>query len=296
MSDAVPDRWIEIGRYLLPSEAEGEALALAAIGIGSRLIPQEGGVGLFVSDADAARASRELLEYRRENRPRAEPALRPASEGVDAALAYAAVLVVVHVVAGRRMFGVDWVSAGAAEAGLILGGEWWRALTALTLHIDFGHLASNAVAGGVLGILLAQVLGPGLAWLAILLAGGIGNALNALVQPTQHTAIGASTAVFAALGLLAALMWRRRASQWTRRLRRWLPLAAGVMLLAFLGTGGERTDVGAHIAGFAVGVVGGAGLAFAGARVPQGRVAQYSYGATALALCGFAWLLAVGAV
>lgn len=293
-SDALHESWIEIGRYSLSSEAEGDALALAAVGIACRLIPREGSVGLFVSGADALRASRELIEYRRENLRRPEPALRPAAAGVDAALAYSAVLVVVHVAAGRQVFGVDWGSAGHAEAGLILGGEWWRALTALSLHADFGHLASNLVAGSVLGILLAQVLGPGLAWLAILLAGGAGNALNALVQPASHTAVGASTAVFAALGLLAALMWRRRRSHWVRGLRRWLPLAAGVMLLAFLGTGGERTDVGAHFAGFAVGGAGGAALGLIGKRVPQCRGAQYVYGAAALALLCIAWLLAAG--
>jgi membrane associated rhomboid family serine protease len=295
VTDADHTNWIEVGRYALSAEAEGDALALAAVGISSRVIPAETGVRLLVADAEASRARRELVEYRRENRRRTEPALRPAAGGVDAALAYAAVLVVVYVAAGRQVLGVDWRSAGYAEAGLILGGEWWRAITALSLHADFGHLASNLVAGGLLGILLAQSLGPGLAWLAILLAGGAGNALNALVQPASHTAVGASTAVFAALGMLAALMWRRRASQWIRGLRRWLPLAAGVMLLAFLGTGGERTDVGAHVAGFAAGVVSGAALHLAGTHVPQGHVAQYAYGAAALALFGAAWLLAVGA-
>jgi rhomboid protease GluP len=285
--------WVEIGRYSRSANAEGDALVLAAVGIACFLIPQDGGLGLFVDQANAQRARHELAEYRHENRRRLEPSLRPASEGIDAALTYTAVLVALHVLASRQTLGLDWLSAGSANAGLILHGEWWRAVTALTLHADFGHLASNIIAGTVLGVLLTQVLGPGLAWLAILLAGGIGNALNALFQPAVHTAIGASTAVFGALGLLAALMWRRRSLRWSRGLRRWLPLAAGVMLLALLGTGGERTDIGAHALGFAVGVVGGAGLHVLGSKVPQSRSAQFVYGAAALALCCIAWLLAL---
>jgi rhomboid protease GluP len=288
--------WIEIDHYARSADAEGDALVLSAVGISCFLVPQHHGFGLFVDHVHAGRARHELAEYRRENRRRPEPPLRHHSEGIDAALAYAALLVVLHAAASRQMFGLDWLSAGAANAGLIVSGEWWHAITALTLHADFGHLASNVVAGTVLGVLLAQILGPGLAWLSILLAGGIGNTLNALLQSAAHTAIGASTAVFGALGLLAALMWRRRSTSWTRGLRRWLPLAAGVMLLAFLGTGGERTDVGAHAMGFAVGVAGGAVLHLLGPKVPQGRPAQIAYGAATLALCATAWLLAFGTV
>jgi rhomboid protease GluP len=142
---------------------------------------------------------------------------------------------------------------------------------------------------------LAQLLGAGLAWLVILLGGVMGNALNALLHPTAYTAIGASTAVFAALGLLAALTWSHRAPLWRYGLRRWLPLAAGVMLLAYLGVGGDRTDIGGHFVGFAAGAASGIGLAYAGQRVPQGTSAQRAFGATALALFALAWLLALRA-
>ena len=201
-------------------------------------------------------------------------------------------LVFLFAASDRQLFGLDWWSAGAARAGPIVGGEYWRTITALGLHADLGHLAGNLFAGSVFGILLAQFLGPGLAWFAILLAAALGNAANALLQPAEHNAVGASTAVFAALGLLSALMWRRQATRWARGLRRWLPLAAGVTLLAYLGIGGERTDVGAHVAGFVAGVVFGAGLHVIGPRLPQGPAAQYTYGAAALALFCFAWLAA----
>ncbi len=293
MSDASDGSWIEVGHYSRPRDAESAALVLAAAGIGSHLLPRLSGVTVLVAASNAVRASRELIEYDSENMRRPEPALPSIWEGADAAFAYSTLLIVVFVAAGRSMFGFDWETAGYADAGLIRAGEWWRALTALTLHANIEHLASNLFAGSVLGLFLAQRLGPGLAWLAILIAGGLGNVLNALFAPANHAAIGASTAVFAALGLLATLVWRRGPSNWARGLRSWLPLAAGVMLLAFLGFGGEKTDIGGHGAGFLVGILGGVALHFADRRISRGRRAQYTYGLAALALIGVAWLVAL---
>jgi membrane associated rhomboid family serine protease len=113
----------------------------------------------------------------------------------------------------------------------------------------------------------------------------------AFTAPADHAAIGASTAVFAALGLLAALAWRQQAALW-RGLRRWRPIAAAVMLLALLGIGGERIDVGGHIAGLAAGFVAGALLYFTLPKLPRGRSAQLAYGAAALALFAGSWLVA----
>ena len=286
-------RWVEIERYTRRQQAEDHALSLAAVGIPSRIIVEETGIALAVAEADALRARNELVEYRGENQARTSPPLRPPQDGLKFAFAYAAVLILVQGAAGRHLVGFDWWTAGYAQAGLIAGGEWWRTLTALTLHADVAHLASNIVAGGVFGIVLGQFLGPGLAWFAILISGAVGNELNALVHPASHTAVGASTAVFAALGLVAVLSWRRRAAVSGRGMRGVLPLVAGVALLADLGTGGERTDVGAHAFGFITGVIFGAGILMAGARVPNGPRAQLAYGAAALSLLGLAWSLAL---
>jgi hypothetical protein len=222
LTDSFRDPWIEIARYALRAEAEAAVLVLAAAGIGCHLVQEGAGFGLFVSAHDVPAARRELVEYARENKARPAPALRPAAEGIGGALIYATLLSAINGAANRRLWGFDWLSAGAADADLIVGGEWWRAITALSLHADFGHLASNIVAGAILAILSSQILGSGLTWLTILLASGFGNLLNALMQPGPHIGIGASTAVFAALGVLAALRWRTEA-RWTRGWRRWLP-------------------------------------------------------------------------
>ena len=96
------------------------------------------------------------------------------------------------------------------RSGLIQAGQWWRAVTALTLHVDHGHLLGNLLAGIVIGIVAAQLLGQGLAWLAILLAGALGNLIAALLRGPDYGAIGASTAVFGALGIVSAFTRQRR--------------------------------------------------------------------------------------
>ena len=295
MTDSLESAWVEVGRFATRAGAEQHALVLAAVGIDCQLAAHHDAVALLVAGPDAARARRELALYRRENRRQrgSSPPLAALGQGLDGVLTWAAILVFLYGAPRRHAFSLDWWSAGAAQAGLIVDGEWWRALTALGLHADLGHLASNLAFGSFLGLLLTQHLGVGLAWLAILLAGAVGNGLNALLHPAAHTAIGASTAVFAALGLLAALTWWHGAALWRYGLRRWRPLAAGVMLLAYLGFGGDRTDIGGHVAGFVVGTAFGVALAYAQTRVPDGVRAQWAYGLAALVLFALAWLLAL---
>ncbi|MSO69827.1 MAG: rhomboid family intramembrane serine protease [Alphaproteobacteria bacterium] len=284
--------WVELRRFDAASAAEEHALVLAAMGIAHRLVGREGTIGLEVWAAAADQAGYELAAYREENQPRPEPAAPALATGIDGAVLYGAIGLFLYAGSTAGWFSPDWLTPGSAQVGFILQGEWWRVFTALGLHADPGHLIANLIMGGILAVLLAERLGSGLAWFAILLAGGAGNALNAWAQTANHTTIGASTGVFAALGLLAAQSWTHDRAPDVRGLRRFLPLAGGVILLSFLGVGGERTDVGAHVFGFAVGVVLGAGLFAAERHVPRRGLANYGFGAAALALFTFAWLKA----
>ena len=110
-------------------------------------------------------------------------------------------------------FNADWLDAGALRSGAVRAGEVWRAVTALTLHLDVGHMLSNLGFGTVFGLLAGQLLGPGVAWASVLAAAASANLLNAWLQPEVHSSVGASTAVFATLGLLAAYAWRRRSGE-----------------------------------------------------------------------------------
>jgi rhomboid protease GluP len=289
---------VEVGRFGALAAAEQRALVLAAVGIEARVIADVGGIMLCVAASDAARARHELGCYERENARGRRPRFiaRAALHRAEGALVYCAVLLFFFAAQRRHALSIDWLAAGAADARRILDGEWWRTVTALALHAELGHLMSNLAFGVIISLLVAELLGSGLAWLAILLAGALGNALDALFHADGQTAIGASTAWFGALGILSGHARRSTVVPWRGGLRRWAPLGAGIMLLAFLGFGGERTAVGAHVAGFAVGVLIGLALAHAGDRVPQGPRAQRLYGALAAGLCALAWLLALQAL
>ncbi len=270
-------------------------LVLEAAGIGNEVHRAADGFMLIVAATDAARARAELDTYASENRdwPDRVEALPDRSSGWAGVLGYAGVSVLVAVLAQQHAFGFDWHSAGKTHAGLIRHGELWRAATALSLHADLLHLAGNIVIGGLFGLFAGQRLGSGLAWTSILVAGTVGNLLNAWVHRPQHTSVGASTAVFAALGILAAYTWTRRQHVRLFTLRRLTPLVGGAVLLSFLGTGSERTDVGAHVAGFLVGLLLGAAYGKLGDRMLFGARGQLLLGVGTVAALAFAWILAL---
>ena len=83
---------------------------------------------------------------------------------------------------------------------LILDGELWRAVTALTLHADGAHVAGNAVLGAVFGSAVSRSLGPGVALAWVIAAGTLGNFINAWKHTDSHVSVGASTAVLGAVG------------------------------------------------------------------------------------------------
>ena len=176
-------------------------------------------------------------------------------------------------------------------------GEWWRAITALTLHYDQAHLLGNLLFGVVIGSLAGRLFGPGIAWASILAAGACANYLEMLIAPPPHRAVGASTAVFAALGLLTGFTWRLRLRAAERFRYRWAPLFAGVCLLGLLGTGAggaEKVDVLGHVLGFAAGTALGWMFVRDGMpRLHRGRVPQFAAGALALLAVAAAWSFAL---
>jgi membrane associated rhomboid family serine protease len=245
-------------------QARAWMLVLASRRIPCQQFNTANGYFLLVPSQFLATAREQLELYQRENQnwPPPLPRLEPLYENQLATLfifillcGFANVTELETVLRGWPH--LDWQQLGSARAGLIVAGEWWRTATALTLHAGALHLAGNVVFGILLVGRLARDLGSGLAWSLVLTAGMGGNYLNALLQSPQHTAVGASTAVFGAVGILAGLnLVRYRKPLW----RRWaLPLAGAFALLAMVGAGGEQTDLGAHLFGLLTGIGLGAG-------------------------------------
>ncbi len=248
---------------------------------------------LWVPTALAHRAVVELETYSNENRPRhaLRPHVIPIDNGWIGVICYLLIIWLLPSLEAAATFGWHWRSIGAMDAGRVMDGEWWRTITALTLHADLGHLMANSLFGALFGLFVGRHLGSGLGWLLVLVSGALGNVLDASLQAADFHAIGASTATFGSIGLVAAFVWQRgyyRAVDWRRS---FAPLFAAVALLAFLGVEGENIDVVAHLAGFAAGIA--CGLAVAPFDVRRlGATVQILCGIAAIAFVASAWSLA----
>ena len=117
----------------------------------------------------------------------------------------------------------------------------------------------------------------------------LANGLEAQWAPATYRSVGASTAVFTALGLMAAHSWKIRLPLRQSRARRWAPLVAGTVLLGWLGTAGEGTDILAHLLGFVVGCLLGATAGIGAVERILARVPQGLAGLAALASLLLAW-------
>jgi rhomboid protease GluP len=268
------------------------ALVLAAGGIEHRVEPTGAGWTLVVSEGNAAQAVSLLDAYQAETRTEAsvEGPRAPAS-GLWLGPLVAGLLLGFFAVTGPRVGRSFWFARGAASARLILAGEPWRVVTALTLHADLAHVLANGLACALLATAVARALGAGVGLWLLLLAGAGGNALTALAHGSHHVSVGASTSTFGAVGILGALQIAARRRRPAPGRRAWVVMAASVLLLAMTGTGADA-DVLAHV--FGLGVGGALGLIAARAlREPaEPRVQTVLLLATALTVVG-CWLLAL---
>ena len=286
---------VEVYRSDHQTDCDERALVLAAVGVPSELVRMDDEFVLLVAEESFVAATTHLKAYGDETVAREpEPSgMRVYPGAWLGAAGYAVILVSVSRFAADDLLGADWFSSGELVPGLWKSGELWRVITALTLHADAAHLVTNIGFGALFGYLTGQLLGPGIAWVSILGAGAVGNLLDALLMPSTHRAIGASTAVFATLGLLAAFSWRQRSTLAAGWPRRWAPLIAAAALLGLLATGGEHTDVLAHLTGILAGMA--LGLVYGSFSFLQrgGTRAQLLCGAAALAAIVGAWVCAL---
>ncbi len=270
------------------------ALVLTSLEIPHQVVADAGRCFLVVADADRHRAAHEIWLYENENRaPRRRPVMQPAAHDPwPGVVGYLLVVCFVAWAAGRGLFDADWLAAGRVDGRALRDGEAWRVFTALTLHKDIGHLLGNLGFGALFGALAARVVGSGVTWLTVVLTAGAANALNTFALVPSHRSIGASTAVFAALGLVAGFVWRGRLMAQDRWPYRLGPIVGGIALLAYTGTGDESTDIGAHLAGFVCGFAGGIGLTRV-AGVLARPAAQWLSGLLAVGIVAAAWAIAL---
>ena len=206
------------------------------------------GWGLLVTVLDYDRATEAIRLYQLENRrwPWRRDLFQAGYLFDWAALGWVALLVGFFWLGSR---GFDLRDAGLMDGEAVAHGQWWRLFTAVWLHADIAHLATNSTIGFVLlGMALGR-FGTGTGMLSAYLAGAGGNIVAWLLSPSPHYSLGASGLVMGALGLLAAQslsLWRH--PPYARK-QLVSGLTAGAMLFILVGLT-PGTDILAHAGGF----------------------------------------------
>ena len=262
MIDQMPDAERPVA-VRIPARNQRQAmdwsLVLASQSISTRLETDAADdFWLEVAENDAAKAREAINLFQSENRRWRWQRRIPTTPLIFhwGSLVWVALIVVVHMVAGPR---TPLHEAGVMRAEDVLKGDWWRPVTAVTLHGDYVHLASNAMFGFIfLGVAMGY-WGVGLALLASLLAGVAGNFAGWIFYPATQSIVGASGMIMGAIGLLAVIpapfgSLRRLTFQMLLR-----TLTPALFLFVMMGFG-PGTDWIGHTAGFVTGMLLGLAL------------------------------------
>jgi membrane associated rhomboid family serine protease len=272
------------------------SLVLASQGIEAIIeqSPETGAWGLLVEPGQFAPALASIRQYRLENRHWAWRTQLTSTGLVFhwGVLLWCWVLILFHWLG--EAFGGRLEFLGTMNDRVPATGQWWRLFTAITLHADVGHLASNVATGlVVMGLAMAR-FGPGQAILAALLAGAVGNAAGLGLRPEPYIGLGASGMVMGGLGLLTAqslaLLRAPRPA--------WRPVLAGAagggMLFVLVGLN-PAGDVLAHAFGFGSGLLFGGGLVLLPAAWTKSPWLDRAAGGLATLIAVSAWTMAVAA-
>ncbi len=228
------------------------SLVLLSQGIVHRLERSpEGPFEIFVKPEHEPQALHQLELYRKENPPREENPPLPLSLSLQPAW-----VLLVPVVCTLLDFSgkvARMHSLGLSDADKVMHGQWWRTITALTLHGDARHIASNLLSGYIVLTLLSYrtPLARMAPFLAV--ASALANFCTVLTVQTDYRSLGFSTFVFAAIGALAVIEFRLMPRETHGQLRRFAPLCGAASLAVFLGLG-ENADILGHTYGFIAGL------------------------------------------
>lgn len=284
-----------------PHQLDAWALTLSSRGIASRARKSDGTFELYVAAHDVELAIAELNAVDREERDARDaaaadasvPRSQPSKHATLGAVVVALLLLAFFAMTGPRADGGLWFAAGASDAERVLHGEWWRAVTALTLHADSAHVVSNVGIGTLVIAAVMRSEGVGFGSALVLASGTAGNLVNAWVHETLHRSVGFSTAVFGALGILGGLAFIDARRHIKPRRPAWTALAGSLGLLALFGMSDkDNVDVLAHVFGASAGLFIGLLSAWLQAR-PKSNSGQWLAGTTALAAILTSWWIAL---
>ena len=245
-------------KNLTQDEVDTYSLILSSSDIQYNLMGGEHGWDIYVDDAFCEKALNVIGKYLAENQdPHPIPETGSFEYGKTFSGAWVSLaLLIVYAAIAVYHDNQTIIKIYGSDAQRILDGELYRSVSSLMLHGDALHLAGNMLGIALFGTAVCYITGPGVGWLMILAVGISGNLINAYLYQRYHLSIGASTAVFGALGILAGYQALKKFRAHGERARAWLPLGGGLALLALLGSG-KHTDLTAHLFGFLAGITGG---------------------------------------
>lgn len=228
-----------------------DSLVLLSQGIEHRLLrSEEGPFQIFIVPELEAAARQQLDLYHRENPPKEDNPPIPLSFSLQPLWVLLAPIIFTLIDFSDKL---NLHGPGVSDAAKVMKGEWWRSLTAQTLHGDMRHLASNLLCGYiVMNMITFRIpllrLAPFIA-----AAAAIANICVSATVQTDFRSLGFSSFVFAAIGCLAVIEFRLMPKESHGMLRRFAPLCGAVSLAVFLGLG-ENADILGHAYGFIAGL------------------------------------------
>lgn len=235
------------------------SLVLSASGITHRIhYISADHIEIYVNTRQKERALNEISAYDRENRdwpPSAQtdsfaPTFRAMSSMVIG------ILIFIYGMTGDWNHESIWFQQGAGNSTAILNNfEFYRLVTPLTLHADVVHLMGNCFLGGILLHYFLHLTGNGIGLFALLVTATTANLINVVMHGPGHLFVGFSTAVFSIIGMLSTISFTMKTRRSTFHF--FMPVMSGLAFLAFLGSSGERTDLGAHLFGLLCGLIAG---------------------------------------
>jgi membrane associated rhomboid family serine protease len=165
----------------------------------------------------------------------------------------------------------DLLSWGADYGPRTTGGEWWRTVTCLFVHIGVIHILLNMSVLAAAGPLVERMVGN-VGFLVLYLVSGLCGSFVSLLWHPLTVCAGASGAIFGVFGALMGLLLRRRGSVPREALVR-LRNSGLAFLLFNLVFGAMQThvDTAAHVGGLAGGFLGGIVLSPAFGREARAR-------------------------
>ena len=232
-------------------QVRDDSLVLLSQGIEHRLVrSEEGPFQIFIVPEMESAAKTQLELYHKENPPKEENPPIPLSFSLQPLWVLLAPILVTLLQFTDK---INLHSEGVSDAAKVLKGEWWRSLTAQTLHGDARHLASNLLCGYIVMNMITFRI-PLLRLVPfIAVAAAIANICVSATVQTDFRSLGFSTFVFAAIGCLAVIEFRLMPKESHGMLRRFAPLCGAASLAVFLGLG-ENADILGHAYGFVAGL------------------------------------------